>query len=140
MPDRLSSYYVELLIKKQNLLKDVGKALSLQNRALEERDTEKVVLYSGYIENKKDEIRSVDRVISGLGSEITSEVTGDYSLLEEETARLKEKVLALFSSNISLLKVTMREIGRQIHSVKLLNKRNNLYNPVSKSERIDITR
>ena len=139
MPDRLSSYYVELLKKKQNFLKDVSKALSLQNEALENRDAEKIVLYSKYIESKKDEIRSVDRVISGLRSEITPEIMEDYSLLEEEISRLKENVLWLFGSNISLLKTTIKEIGRQIHSVKLLNKRNSLYNPVSRSERIDIT-
>ncbi len=136
MPEWMLANYGRLLSKKHDLLKDIEKALLFQKKALEGRDTDRIVLYSDYISSRKDEIRSLDRVLSASENDFDE----DYVSLKEDLNSLKEGLLKLCSSNIGMFRESMEEIERQIRSVKLLNKRNNLYNPVSKSERIDITR
>ena len=136
MPEWMLANYGRLLGKKYDLLKDIEKALLFQKKALEGRDTDRIVLYSDYISSRKDEIRSLDRVLSASENDFDE----DYVSLKEDLNSLREGLLKLCSSNIGMFRESMEEIERQIRSVKLLNKRNNLYNPVSKSERIDITR
>ena len=136
MPEWMLANYGRLLGKKYDLLKDIEKALLFQKKALEGRDTDRIVLYSDYISSRKDEIRSLDRVLSASENDFDE----DYVSLKEDLNSQKEGLLKLCSSNIGMFRESMEEIERQIRSVKLLNKRNNLYNPVSKSERIDITR
>ena len=136
MPEWMLANYGRLLGKKYDLLKDIEKALLFQKKALEGRDTDRIVLYSDYISSRKDEIESLDRILSASGNDFDE----DYVSLKEDLNSLKEGLLRLCSSNIGMFRESMEEIERQIRSVKLLNKRNNLYNPVSKSERIDITR
>ncbi|RKX92981.1 MAG: hypothetical protein DRP59_04140 [Spirochaetes bacterium] len=136
MPEWMLANYGRLLSKKHDLLKDIEKALLFQKKALEGRDTDRIVLYSDYISSRKDEIESLDRILSASGNDFDE----DYVSLKEDLNSLKEGLLRLCSSNIGMFRESMEEIERQIRSVKLLNKRNNLYNPVSKSERIDITR
>ncbi len=136
MSERMISNYGRLLGKKYDLLKEIEKALLFQKMALEGRDTDRIVLYSDYINNKKDEMLSLNRVLSAVEN-----VSGyDYSSIELDLNSLNDTIMRLYNSNINMLMKSMEEIERQIRSVKLLNKRNNLYNPVSKSERIDITR
>lgn len=136
MSERMISNYGRLLGRKYDLLKEIEKALLFQKKALEGRDTDRIVLYSDYINRKKDEVLSLDRVLSA----VENDCGNDYSSLEVDLNSLKDALMRLYNSNINMLMESMEEIERQIRSVKLLNKRNNLYNPVSKSERIDITR
>lgn len=136
MSDRAPRLYANLLKKKLNAYKKIGKALSLQKQALDRRAFDRVFLYSELINNTKDDILSVESILAGAENNFSEE----FGSLLSQISVQKTAVLRLYSGNISLIKESMREIERQILSVKLLNKRNSLYNPVSRSEHIDISR
>ena len=136
MSNQKSFLYENILKKKLLIYKKAVRALSLQRQALDIRDVEKVFLYSEYLNDVSCDIRSVDSIPALDEDNIPEELFQ----LTEKVSSLKRVIRELQDGNISLIKEAMSEIDRQILSVKLLNKRNSLYNPVSRSEHIDITR
>ncbi len=117
----------KLVKRYENIISSILKALLLQRQALDRRDEEAVVMYSGYIRIGMEDLASLKKVIKAV----------DPGLFSAESER--EKVVSgLLRSNMKGIEEMLGEINRQILSVRLLKKGNSLYSSVSKPEHIDI--